>query len=273
MKLSKILTICGVLTTADAAVFRKTRLANSTRSDHTPPTLSLVADLQPVNVTHVNVSITNTYSQQVSILNWNNHFQTNQNAAHGSFQLTRRLSNGSILKLGRGPNMGRYRFMEIMPSHFFNITAGATYTDSFDLTQLFQVPEAGTYNLTMNFTSTATLVPDGMNLSAVLVNADRQNSKSHAQYLPRVRIKSDIVPINLQASSPSHISRKRTGTQETCTSQPQSAAIIHKARGHARSLAKFAQAAVLPPSGISAHGVSSHHPKTLKIRLMFSPAE
>ena len=265
MRLLEILTICGVLTIVDAAVFKRTRLANSARSDHTPPTLSLTADLQPINTTHVNVSITNSYLQQISILKWNNHFQTNQNAAHGSFQLTDRLSNGSIQRLGQGPDVGRFRFMEIMPSHFFNISAGATYTNSFDLTQLFNVPEPGTYNLTMDFISPVMFVPDGMIMSTTLANAERQ--KPLSQYLPRVRIKSNDVPVVLQASSPSRISRKRTVQQETCLSQPQSSALIYKARGHARSLAKFAQAVVLPPLGIGAHGVSTHHPKPRAISI------
>ena len=261
MKLSRILSIYGVLTVVDATFFRKSRPAISPRSDLRTPALSLAANLEPINTTHVNVSMTNTYSEQISILNWNNHFQTNQNAAYRSFQLTHTSSNGSIQTLGPGPDMGRFRFKEIMPSHFFNLTAGSTYIDCFDLTKLFKVPEEGAYNLTMYFTSPATLIPDGMNLSTVLADAERQKRRKHSQYLPKVRIKSDSMSMNLQASSPSYAFRKRTGMQEGCTTRPQSAAIIHKARGNARSLAKFAQAAVLPPSGISAHGVSTNRPK------------
>ena len=258
MQLPKILAVCGVLNTVDAAFFKRTRFARSTGSDHILSTLSLVASLQPINATHVDVSITNTYSQQISILNWNNHFQTNQNAAHGSFQVTHIFPNGSKQTLGRGPLMGHYRFAETVPSHFFNITAGSIYTDTFDLTKLFNVPEADTYNVTMDFTSPATFVADGTDLSAMLQKANRRKSKNHAQNLPKVRIKSNTISMNLQASPPIKSPRKRNSNAVgTCSSQPQAATTIIRARGNARSLAKFSQEAILPPSGISAHGVSA----------------
>ena len=256
MKLRRIWTVCSVLMTVKAAFIENTRPANDTRSDHASSSLFLTADLQPINSTHVNISIPNDYSQQISILKWNNHFQNSQYAAHGSFQLTRSLWNGSIQTIRPGFHMSRFRHLDPEPGHYFNLTAGATYIKSFDVTQLFNIPVDGTYNLTLDFTRPATLVPDGVELSEIL-NMSKSFENSSLP-LRTARIKSDTVSIDLQVSSPVHISRKRD-TQSTCISQFQSASSIFKARGHARSLAKFALEKTLPPLGIAAHGVSGHN--------------
>ncbi len=256
MKLREIWAICNVVITANAYLNGYSGLANDSRSDRTPFALSLAANLQPINTTHVNVSITNTYSEQISILKWNNHFQTNQNAAHGSFQLSQRSLNGSTQRIGPGSRMGRFRYLNPLPSHYFNLTAGATYINSFDITYLFDVPDNRTYHLTMDFSSPAVLVPDEVKLSRILEEASPRKGENKSSSLPTARIKSDTVSVDLQASSPAHMLQKRD-TRNMCTSQGQSASAVLKARGHARSLARFAQEKALPPMGIAAHGVSS----------------
>ncbi len=153
--------------------------------------------------------------------------------------------------------MGHYRFADMVPSHFFNITAGGVYTDAFDLTNLFSVLETNTYDVTMDFTSPATLVANDTNLSEILQTASSDLGKANASSIPSVRIRSDPVPMVLQASSAFHSNHKRTGTAVgACSSNPQAHPTILRARGYARSLAKFSQQYVLPPLGIAAHGVS-----------------
>lgn len=257
MKLLKILATCSVLDWTNAAFSERTHLPGTTGSDHMPPTLSLTSTLQPVNTTHIDVSITNTYPQQISILSWNNHLQTNQNSAHGSFRLTHRSSNGTIQRLGRGPTMGHYRFAKAVPSHFSNITARGTYTDTFDLTRLFNVPAADVYSVNMEFTSPAILVANDTNLNNFLPTASSTMSDDRAINLSSVRITSDTVSMYLRASLPSQQIHKRTGNlARACSSQLQAYAAVAKARGNARSLAKFSEERILPPLGIAAHGVS-----------------
>lgn len=255
MKLFTTWAICSGLVAVNAVILEPIPLFNDTRSDRTPVVLSLVTELQPTNLTHVNVSITNTYSQQISILKWNSLFQDNQDTAYGSFQLIHRQSNGSIQLVNSRSRVGRFRYMDPKPSHYFNLTAGAKYVRTFDLTKLFNVPDNGAYNLTLNSTGTGVLVPDGVELSEVLGEARTQKGTNQSPALPFVRMKSETVPIDLQASSPTHILPKRDAN-ELCTSQAQAAGAVLRARGYARSLAKFAQVKALPPLGIGQHGVS-----------------
>lgn len=231
----KVLAASGFLQAAVAALVRRGSPENGTRSDHSQPALSLASVLHPVNATHVECSITNTYPQQISILIWNNLFQKNQHAAYASFELTRTLPDGSIQQLSRGPTMGQYRFAEMVPSHFVNISAGGFYTDVFDLTKLFDVFEEATYNVTVDFTSLAKL--------------DAKDTS--------LRVKSNTIAMKIQASSTSRLERRQTSAHASaCSNLPQTYAAILKARGQARSLAKFSQQYVLPPLGIAAHGVS-----------------
>lgn len=258
MRLLKILATCGVLQIAHAGFVDKARHAKSMGPEHKPPALSLLSVLQPVNATHVDVSITNSYSEHISILSWNNLLQTNQHAAYGSFKLSRAFSNGSIQQLGRGSNTGYYHSPETFSSHFVNITARGAYANTFDLTKLFSILEAGTYNVTMDFTSPAALVANETDFSNMLQKAKSGTATFEAMSMPHVRIKSGTLSVNLQASSASQTNRKRTGTTvEACSTQPQASAAVVRARGYARSLAKYSQQYVLPPLGIAAHGVST----------------
>ncbi|KAL8709205.1 MAG: hypothetical protein Q9225_007490 [Loekoesia sp. 1 TL-2023] len=194
--------------------------------------LSLKALLEPVNDTSVKVAITNTYPEQISILHWNNHFQTNQNAAHGSFLITPSDNTGQALS--RGPDMGQFLFAQAAPSHFVNITAGSTYTDIFDLTTTFAVPSAGSYNVLLDLHSQATLVTDEAPLYQQLKSAG-----VNAQNLPSVEIRSDVLTMQLQASSGAKRLTRRA--LSICSEQPVTIQnVLRKARGQSRNLAQYA---------------------------------
>ena len=117
-------------------------------SSHPGQTLHLKATLTPLGYNSINVSITNVFSEDISVLSWNNHFQLDQSAAHGSFVVVPVNSTESTLT--RGHEMGQYLFERAWPSHFVNISSGATYSDMFDLTRLFKVPSAGEYRVSLD---------------------------------------------------------------------------------------------------------------------------
>ena len=203
----------------------------TTFSPPTSQTLALKATLEPENGTLVQVAITNTYEQDISILKWNNHFQANHDAAHGSFQVT---PDGTTQALERGPEMGQFLFGHAMPSHFYNISAGSTYKETFDLTRLFAVPSTGIYNVILNLTSKATLVTGQAGLQEQLKVAGAK-----AQNLPSITIKSDALFMTLQASCQPRRS-KRAGIG-TCTSQTLAVQnIVTRARQHSRALSLYA---------------------------------
>ena len=122
---------------------------------------SLKSSIEPVNQTHIKVTITNAYAQDISVLSWNSHFESR--AEYRSFTITHGIS-GSRIVLRPGLNMLRYHYSKAVPSHFTNITAGSTYTGYFDITDLFAVPEAGLYNVMMNIGTPAFLHSNGTTL-------------------------------------------------------------------------------------------------------------
>ena len=207
-------------------------------------TLLLNATLEPENATSVKVAITNTYEQEISILKWNNHFQAKHDAAHGSFQVT---PDGTTQALERGPEMGQFLFDHAVPSHFYNISAGSTYTETFDLTRLFAVPSTGNYNVILNLTSKATLVTGQAEIQQRLKDAGAK-----AQGLPSITIKSNPLSMTLQATSQSR--RSKRAAIGTCTSQTVAVQnIVTRARQQSRSLALYALNVRAPTS----------HPKKL----------
>ena len=195
--------------------------------------LSLKATLQPLNATHVSVSISNTYPEDISILSWNTHFQSNQVAAHGSFQVS--YANSSQV-MQRGPNMAQFYFDGADASHFYNITAGTTYNDAFDITDVFAIPSAGDYDVVLDFTTRAVLLTTGLDL-----NAEIQTAGPYVQTFPALNIKSDPITMQLDASPPTSNLRKRQMLIGSCDSHVGVLPQITTARNNARDLAKYAK--------------------------------
>ena len=197
--------------------------------------LSLEAVLNPLNATHLKVSIQNTYPQAVAILNWNNHFQHNQNGAHGSFKVVHLAPNGSSQIIKPAPNRPTYQFLKPVPSHFVNITGRAWFTAIFDITQLFDIPRSDYYNITMDFVTRATLLSDDNELPYKI-----QAAGQAAEALPNLKIESKPLTMALDASSPDRVLRRRSGLGP-CSDQHQIMPAVLKARDNARALAKYAQ--------------------------------
>ena len=198
--------------------------------------LSLEATLQPFNTTHVNVFIINTYQQQMSILSWNTHFQRGEYAAHGSFDVKISNSDNEVQTMQRGPNMAQFLFDEADASHFYNLTAGATYTGLFDLTDVFSIPTAGEYTVVMDFVTRAILHTEGMDLSSKI-----QAAGTHVEDFPSLSIKSDPITMKLDASPPISQMQKRQITIGSCDSNVGVLPQVLAARANARDLAKRAQ--------------------------------
>ena len=198
--------------------------------------LSLKATLQAVNTTHVNVSIVNAYAQQISILSWNTHFQRGQYAAHGSFDVRYPNTSNGIQSMQRGPNMAQFLFDEADASHFYNITAGATYTDLFDLTDVFSIPIAGEYTVVMDFVTRAILHKEGMDLDTEI-----QAAGNNLEDFNSLSIKSDPIIMKLDASPSLSQMQKRQMTIGSCDSNVGVLPQVTAARASARDLAKRAQ--------------------------------
>ena len=198
--------------------------------------LSLKSTLQPLNTTHVNVSITNTYPEDISILYWNTHFQPDQDAAHGSFQVSTASSGGQVQVMQRGPNMAQFYFDSADTSHFYNITAGTTYSDVFDITDVFAIPQAGEYDVVMEFTTRAILFSAGVDL-----NAEIEAAGPFVDSFSSLEVKSDPITMQLDASPPASSSskQKRQMTIGSCDSHLNVLPQITTARNNARDLAKY----------------------------------
>lgn len=138
-----------------------------------------------------------------------------------------------------------YRFATAKkPSHFVNITAGGLYTRYFDLTDLFDVPDAGSYSVSMSLQTSAFLHSRNSTLEQAL-----SLSASPARNLQSLDICSSPVTMHLAKSEPeSRISKRqdgpRAGFPGDCfgrgsSSDPES--IVRAAYLEAANLAKYAQ--------------------------------
>ena len=125
MKLSDYVTLTAA-SSIELATALPTSVSPLTHSSATS-SLSLKGLIEPVNGTHIKVSIANTYSQDISILKWNSHSQAG--AEHASFVVKHDV-NGSKQALEPERHMLKYRFARAKPSHFVNITPGGLYTGS-----------------------------------------------------------------------------------------------------------------------------------------------
>ena len=235
------------------------RNPTSQASSIEPISLSLEAVLDPLNSTHLKASIQNTYSQPISILNWNNHFQRNQNGAHGSFKVVHQSPNGSVQVLQPASNRPIYRFLKPVPSHFINITGGGWSTAIFDLTQLFEIPDTDEYNVTMDFNTRATLTSNSNELRNQIEVAGQT-----ADGLPNLAIRSKPLTMALDASTPDKTLRRRSGLGP-CSNDQKAMAMLLRARDNARALAKYAQN--VSRSGLRIHpsqdlNSAFHRPKT-----------
>ena len=203
--------------------------------------LSLKGSVEPVNDTHIKVSIANTYPHDISILKWNSHFQAG--AEHASFVVEHDVD-GSKRTLEQGPYMLNYRFAMARPSHFVNISAGSLYTGHFDLTDLFNVPEPGSYSISMSLQTSAFLHSRNSTLEQAL-----SQSASPTLNLQSLDIYSSPVTMHLAKSEPeSKISKRQDGSRPgfpgDCSgggssSDPESA--VRAAYLAANNLAKYAQ--------------------------------
>ncbi|KAI4223213.1 MAG: hypothetical protein L6R36_005584, partial [Xanthoria steineri] len=124
-----------------------------------------------VNLGHLKVSIENTDSQDIIILTWNPHFQSD--AEHSSFNVTYNLDETEV-KLQPGEDMVQYNFIEPVSSDLVKISAGGQHDSYHDLTRLFMVPIAGKYQVALELATPAVLHCNGPTLEEVLKKADPQ---------------------------------------------------------------------------------------------------
>lgn len=197
--------------------------------------LSLDATLTAVDTRNVQVSITNTYPQDISILTWNSHFDPD--SAHGSFQV----ASDSGQDLFRGPSMIQFQYLGPLESQFTTITAGATYNDTFDITELFSVFQEGIYTVIFDLSTPAVLLVAPTTLSDEL-----QSPGFNVQNLPILSITSDPITMQLDTSSttPNSVAMKKRGAGDcSMTSSPSDPGYpVGKARTGVWSLASTAQA-------------------------------
>ena len=229
MKLSQlILFTVNIYQASSVALPNATFFPNSTATS----SLSLDAFLQPLNLTHIKVSIPNTYSQDISILRWHSHFH--ETAEHGSFRVTHEV-NGSLENLQAGPGMRIYNFGKALPSDFVKISAKTTYTGIFDLTALFKVPADGKYNVTVKLGTRAYQHGTNTTLNRALDGAGR-----YAQKLPMMQMSSKPISMTLKKSQQSMQKRQSSEHFANCDLVGYQDE-VDTARSNAASLAKAAQ--------------------------------
>ena len=197
--------------------------------------LSLEAVLEPLNTTHLQASIQNTYDQSISILGWNNHFQSSQNGAHGSFRVSYKSDNGTYQVVQPAPNRSSFQFLKPVQNHFTVLRGQGWYTAIFDITELFDIPRQGEYNVSMEFETQAILATKTNNQTAKNTTAE-----INTQLFSRLIIKSPSEAMPLNASSPHGILRRRS-TLGPCSENQKLMPTVLRARENARNLAKYAQ--------------------------------
>ena len=197
--------------------------------------LLLEAVLEPLNATHLKASIQNTYNQSISILGWNNHFQSSQNGAHGSFRVSYESDNSTYQVVQPAPNRSNFRFLKPVKNHFTIIRGRGWHTAIFDITELFDIPRQGEYNISMQFETQAILE----------TKTNDQTPKNttveiDTQLLSRLIIKSQSEAMPLDASNPHGILRRRSNLGP-CSENQKLMPTVLRARENARNLAKYAQ--------------------------------
>ena len=209
--------------------------ASSAISDE--ETLSLNASIESVNNTHIVISILNTYSDDISILRPNSIFQ--HGAEHTSFKITQS-GQASQKPLDPGSDTMESIFGRNSARKFVNIDAGDTYIGYFDLTALFEVQKAGSYDVTLDLDTLASLHSGNQTRDQVIVGPTHSSQKLHS-----LRIKSDTVTVHLSASA-ANLRKRQTqaGFPGDCFgggSSRDPAFIVNEAKIAARNLAKWGQ--------------------------------
>ncbi|KAI4281532.1 MAG: hypothetical protein L6R38_003614 [Xanthoria sp. 2 TBL-2021] len=229
----KLLTTVGLFSAANVEFSMVIRANASSAipptSSPSQPTLSLTASLQPVNLTHVKVSIDNTYPQDIFILTWNSHFQSD--AEYGSFRVICNLD-GTELKLQPGENMLQFNFIEAVPSDFVRIPTGGHHDGCYDLTRLFRVLTAGEYKVTLDLNTPAFLYSGGTTLEEALGESHPQ-----AHDLSSLKIQSEPINMNLVESQPNLQRRAKRFRPDDCNGNQD----VTNARNNAKDLARHAQ--------------------------------
>ncbi|KAL8671613.1 MAG: hypothetical protein Q9168_003886 [Polycauliona sp. 1 TL-2023] len=208
-------------------VIRPNGTITSPTSPSPQPTLSLSASLKPANLTHVEVSVKNTYPQDISILAWNSLFQPG--AEHGSFKVTHSVE-GTKATLHPGEDVLRLTFTEAVRDDFVEIPAGGQYQGYYDLTRLFKVPAAGNYEVTLDV-----VIPAFLHSSATALEEKLKEFGIHD--LPSLGIRSEAIAMNLAKSEQDLQRRAERFRPGDCGNDP----IVENARNNAKDLARRAQ--------------------------------
>ncbi|KAL8994766.1 MAG: hypothetical protein Q9169_005350 [Polycauliona sp. 2 TL-2023] len=227
MKLYTPALLFGAAELALSMVIRPNETISSPASPP-PPMLSLAASLQAVNQTHVEVFIQYTYPQHISMLTWNSHFQSD--AEHGSFVVARQ-SGATEAKLHPGEDILRFTFTGAAADDFVKIPVGGQHQSYHDLTRLFNVPMAGSYEVTMDLVAPA--FPHSGNVS--LEDKLQESSTSN---LPILKIRSEPITMHLAESKKQDLHRRAERFHPgDCKIEP----AVNNARNNAKDLARRAQ--------------------------------
>ncbi len=201
----------------------------------TQDSLTIEAELEPLNKTHLKASVQNSYSQPIHILGWNNHFQSSQNGAHGSFKVSSIHNNGTKQAIQPAPNRPSFEFSKPTSSHFTTISSKGWHSSIFDITELFQIPHTGEYNVSMEFSTRVILETGNHSKTEKIATAGRG-----AENLSKLIIKSQPKTMLLNASISQNTLRRRSDLGP-CSDNPKFKPIVLRARENARDLAKYAQ--------------------------------
>lgn len=138
------------------ATLSNTVSSSPTASDHETenPPEDLHATLSQLNSTHCHLELTNSGSTDVKLLKWNSLFD--QNTESHSFTILNPATKKSLVP---GPYMIRKIYdKNILPNHVLTLPAKRSWTGTYDLTQLFDIPTAGIYQVA--FTGALTVLSE-----------------------------------------------------------------------------------------------------------------
>ncbi|KAI9705020.1 MAG: hypothetical protein M1836_006802 [Candelina mexicana] len=199
--------------------------------DQSMTVLSLEADIEGINSTHVRIIIVNTYSSDIAILVWNSVFDQGM-ADYSSFQVVPTgMQNAMPLSPGYGTVVKQYR--RPTARSFLNIRARDRFTKDIDLTTRFLVPKADSYQVSFQDTFRAVLLADA--------SATQLLSSAALRGFPTLLIGSHR-PLIFLDPPPSIASLKRQASSPgTCQSPYRD--VVRTARIRAQQLARSAREA------------------------------
>ena len=111
---------------------------------------TLHARLSQINATHCEVNLSNEGNDAYNFLKWNSLFDSKTESHSFSLQNAKTREN-----LTHGPDMLRKIYTKVHPEHIITLAAHSSWNESFDLTQLFEIPEEGEYVVSLTSTLTA----------------------------------------------------------------------------------------------------------------------